>query len=253
MGAAGSAVPTAPPFPATVADGSGTMTVAGTARITGAMMVLLMAGAAFGWTRITVSGLVTDPQGLTVTGNPAWVFGPMLLAFIAVMVGSFKPKAAPIATPIYAVLEGVALGAISHMYGARYEGIVLQALLTTAGVVLAMALLYTSGKFRVTTKMRKMVMAATMGIALAYFVGIVGSLFSDSFAFWNNSGPLGIGISVVIVAVAAFNLLLDFDFIERGSAQGLPGYYNFVGALGLLTTVVWLYLEILRLLSKLRD
>lgn len=241
--------------PAAAEEGrSAVMTIRGTAIVTAAMTVLLITAAAFGWSMVVVKRveLNADKVTVSISGGSVWVIATILLAFLAVVVGSGKPKLAPFATPIYAVLEGAAIGVVSHLYGARYEGIVLQAVLTTSGVVLAMSLLYTSRWFRVTTRMWKIGIAATSGILLAYIVGMAGDMFGVDTAFWRISGPLGIAISVVVVLVAAFCLLLDFDFIERGAADNLPSYYNFVGALGLLVTVVWLYLEILRLISKVR-
>jgi uncharacterized YccA/Bax inhibitor family protein len=239
----------APPLPARG------MTVAGTARVSVLLLALILAAGVFGWNQVTeVVGITAEGERVVVGDySGVWLFAPMILALVAVLAGTFKPKLAPVAAPIYAVAEGVFLGVISHAYDARYDGIVLQAIIATAAVFLVMAALYSTRIVRVTSKMVRVVTAATMGIAVVYLVGFVGSLFGVDLRFWDQAGPLGIGISLVIVAVAAFNLMLDFDFIERGSQQNLPKTYNWVAALGLTVTIVWLYLELLRLLSRLRD
>ena len=154
--------------------------------------------------------------------------------------------------PIYAVLEGLLLGGISSLYNQRFQGLPLQAVALTFGVFIAFLIVYRMGLIRATERFRLGVVAATGGIAVMYLLSFVLGFFGVRMSFLHDSSPLSIGISLVIVAVAALNLVLDFDFIERGVEQGAPKFMEWYGAFGLLVTLVWLYLEILRLLSKLQ-
>ena len=216
----------APPLPGK------TMTIEGTARTSLFLIVLTIAAGAFGWAQVSET-LFTDDLtgqvGVAVNYSAAWLFVPMIIGLIAVLVATFKPAVAAPASIVYALAEGTALGVISHVYDSRYDGIVVQAIIATGAVFAVMATLYSTRLLR------------------------IGSMFGANLRFWDNAGPVGIVISLVIVGVAAFNLLLDFDFIERGANGRLPKNYQWVGALGLLVTLVWLYLEMLRLISKLRD
>ena len=155
--------------------------------------------------------------------------------------------------PIYALLEGLALGAISAVFEVRFPGIAIEAVSLTFGTMLVLLMAYKSGMIRVTQKFRLGVVAATGAIMLFYILEMVLGFFHVQFATINGSGPIGIGISLVIVAVAALNLVLDFDFIETGARMGAPKYMEWYSAFGLMVTLVWLYLEILRLLSKFRS
>jgi uncharacterized YccA/Bax inhibitor family protein len=169
------------------------------------------------------------------------------------MVGIFKPTTSPIAAPIYAVLEGLCLGAISQVFELRsYPGIVVNAMMLTFGVLGIMLLLYTTRTIRVTSGLVKGVAAATGAVVLVYVVDIGLSLFGIRMPLLHESGPLGIGISLVIVGIAAFNLLIDFSVVENGVSSGSPRYMEWYCGMALLITLVWLYLELLRLLSKLR-
>jgi uncharacterized YccA/Bax inhibitor family protein len=154
---------------------------------------------------------------------------------------------------VYAVAEGFFLGAISKAYESRFDGIVLQAIGATLGVFAIMLVLHTTKTLRVTDKFRRTVMGATLGLMLFYGVSLLLRLFGVEVPFLNSTGPLGIAFSVFAAVLAAFNLSLDFDFIERGSQQRMPKHMEWYAAMGLLVTLVWLYLELLRLLSKLRD
>jgi len=164
----------------------------------------------------------------------------------------FKPKASPYTAPLYAVLEGLLLGGVSALYNARFAGLPLQAVTLTFGVFAALLLVYRTGIVRVTQNFRLGVFAATGGIAIMYLLSFVLRLFGVQMAFLHDSSPLSIGISLVVVVVAALNLVLDFDFIERGVERGAPRFMEWYAAFGLLVTLVWLYLEILRLLGKLQ-
>lgn len=231
-----------------------TMTMAGVASASGVMFVFLGIAAVFGWSRVGET-VTRNEFGERVVANSfptGWVLGSILVGFALVMVCTFRPTLARYLAIPYALAEGVAVGAISHAYDIRTDGVVVQALLATAGVFLVMLVLYGLRILRATPRFVKGVVAATFGIMAVYGVGLIASLFGANLRFWDSASPLGILISLVIVAVAAFNLILDFDFIERGVAQRLPAHMEWFAALGLVVTIVWLYLELLRLLSKLQ-
>jgi uncharacterized YccA/Bax inhibitor family protein len=253
----------APPEPSTlvppISDGPVStwrpkvMTVNGVISATATLMVLLLAGATYGW-------ITSDPVSYNVDGSPQ--YGLPMAAWVGVIVGfglsillMFKPHLAKILGPVYAVAEGVFVGALSKMYESLWDGIVVQAAGATLGVFFVMLFLYRTRIIKVTEKLRSVVTAATLGVMLFYGVAFVIRLFagSDSVSFLSSPSLLGIGFSVLVAGIAAFNLLLDFDFVERGAKQGLDKNFEWYAAFGLLVTLVWLYLELLRLLSKLRE
>ena len=172
---------------------------------------------------------------------------------IAALVTVFKPTAAPITTPLYAAFEGLLLGGLSLVFEARYPGIVINAVGLTFGTLAVLLLAYSSGLIRPSENFKLGVVAATGAVALLYLVSMVLGFFGKTVPFIHDSGPIGIGFSLFVVGLAALNLVLDFDFIERGAAAGAPKYMEWFGAFGLLVTLVWLYIEILRLLAKLQD
>ena len=234
------------------------MTLGGVASASLVMFAVLLVGAAYGWTLVTQTPVLEPlPGGPTATAtidSPLIVFGALIGAFILAMVSVFKPKLARFTGVAYALLEGIFLGAISHLYNAQFDGIVAQAILATFGVFLAMLVLYGLRILRATPRFVKGVVGATFGIMFLYIGSFIFSLFTGSApSFLASASPLSIGISVIIVIVAALNLILDFDFIEQGSKNRLPAYMDWYAALGLMLTLVWLYLEMLRLLSKLRQ
>lgn len=211
----------------------------------------------------------TITWGLTTKGgvfDPAvampWVLGGGIGGFILALITIFKPKASPVTAPLYAAAEGLFLGAISAMYEASFgsangqagpfSGIVVQAIALTMAVTLVMLTLYGTRVIKVTDKLRAGIIAATGAVFLVYLASFVLSFFGIAIPYLHSSGPIGIGISLVIVGIAAFNLLLDFDLIEKGVQTGAPKYMEWYAGFALLVTLVWLYLEILRLLSKLR-
>jgi uncharacterized YccA/Bax inhibitor family protein len=219
-----------------------TMTVDGTVNKTSLLLLLLMISAAATW-------IMVDPfeaRGL--------LWGSLIVGFVVALATVFRPQWSPVTAPVYALVQGVFLGLISELYETAFElpGLVVQAIGATIGVFAVMLFLYRTRIIRVTQRFRAIVLSATLGIALFYLVSIVLSLFGVNVPFINDASPIGILISVVIVGVAALNLVLDFDFIERASQGGGPRYLEWYGAFGLLVTLVWLYLELLRLLSKLR-
>lgn len=235
-----------------------TMTLGGVSAAGLTMFVFLILGAFYGWSQVTLVPLRQALDGSTVysadMSRPFVLFGALIGAFILAMVTAFVPKAARFTAVPYALLEGVVLGMISHLYEAQSSGIVLQAILATFAVFAVMLLLYGLRILRATPKFVKGVIAATFGILLMYAAGWILSLLFHGFSpFWTSSGAFGTVISVIIVVVAALNLILDFDFIERGSQNQLPAYMDWYAAFGLMVTLIWLYLEILRLLARMRD
>lgn len=221
------------------------------------IFAFLLVGAWFGWGQVTEGAPVMTEDGLQATAeisSPVLFFGALILGFIVAMVTAFKPTIARFTAIPYGLLQGVVLGMLSHFFDISYPGIVIQAMLATFGVFLVMLVLYGLRILRATPKFVKGVIGATFGIMLMYVAGWVISMFSSSFVpFWHSSGPLGILISVVVVGIAALNLILDFDFIEQGSQNKLPAHMDWYAAFGLMVTMIWLYIEMLRLIAKLRE
>jgi uncharacterized YccA/Bax inhibitor family protein len=182
-----------------------------------------------------------------------WVFGGLIGGFIVALVTVFKKQWALLTAPMYALLEGLALGGISAIFEARFPGIVIQAVGLTFGTLFCLLMAYKSGMIKVTENFKLGVVSATGAIALFYVVSFLLSMFGISIPFIHGSGIIGIGFSLFVVAIAALNLVLDFDFIENGAARGVPQYMEWYAAFGLIVTLIWLYIEILRLLSKLRS
>lgn len=231
----------------TVVQGaSGSMTLNGTVNRTAFLLVLTLATALYPWSLYFANPETAAVGGIAIAGA--------LGGFVVALVTIFKKTWAPVTAPIYAALEGLFIGAISAVFEARYPGIVIQAVGLTFGTLAALLLAYRSGWIRVTDNFRLGVVAATGGIALLYLVNIGMRLFGfDGFGFIHDSGTVGILFSLFVVGIAALNLVLDFDFIEQGVEQRAPKYMEWYAAFGLLVTLVWLYLEILRLLSKLQS
>lgn len=238
--------------------GGDTMRLSGTLSASAILLGIVIVAAVFGWRSVdfTTSLEVVDGQLSEVrrADIPGW---SLLVVLGAVGVGiltAFKPKLARITGPIYALGMGAVAGAFSAVYDAQWDGIVIQALALTAGVFVMMLFLFATRILRVTDKMRTVIVAATGAIAIVYLVNIALRLiFDTSLPFLHDTGPIGILISLVIVGIASFNLLLDFDFVERGVQMGAPRYMEWYGAFGLMVSLIWLYLEILRLLAKLRE
>lgn len=234
------------------AVGAAAMTVQGTVNKTALCLLILMVTAAWTW-NLSIGGsgpMSTAPDPSTAM---SWTMVGLVGGFIVALVTVFKKEWAPVTAPAYAGLEGLALGGISVVFEMQYPGIVSQAVFLTFGTLGAMLFAYRSGWIQVTDKLRLGIFAATGGIALVYLVGFVMSFFGTSIPMIHGSGMVGIGFSLVVVGIAAMNLVLDFDFIEGGAAGGAPKYMEWYGAFGLMVTLVWLYLELLRLLAKLQD
>jgi len=221
------------------------MTANGTFAKTFVLFLIVLAGAAFGWQQVEVSP--TDQIQI-----PGWIWISVLVGFGLAMVCIFKPTTAPFVSPLYALVEGVFLGAISKAFESQWDGIVFQAVLATVGVFFATLALYVFGVVKVTKKFQMVVIGATLGILVMYLLTFLLSVFGVEMTFWNDPTPLGIIISVVICVVASLNLFLDYEFIRQATLKGAPKYMEWYGAFGIMVTLVWLYLEILRLLSLLR-
>lgn len=238
----------------TVIGAESRMTVAGTVNRTAILLALLLVAAAFTWSRVGV----TPPNNVEMAPAPdlaavmplLWV--GLIGGFIVSLVTIFAKKWSPWTAPLYAVLEGLALGGLSAIFELRFPGIVLPAVGLTFATLAALLLAYRSGLVRATENFKLGVVAATGGIALLYLVNLVMGFFGHSIGLIHEGGWAGIVFSLFVVTIAALNLVLDFDFIEQGAAQGAPKYMEWYGAFGLLVTLVWLYLEILRLLGKAR-
>lgn len=226
--------------------GSGVMTERGTLNKFFMLFLLVMASASLTW-KAFYDGVNIGP----------YTMGGAILGFITAMVVIFKKEWAAYLTPVYALFEGVFLGGISAIYNNVFAksapGIVTQAVLLTFGAAIAMYVLYRFRIIKVTEQFRSIIFIATAGIAIFYLLAIVLRLFHVDIAFIHEGSTLGIVFSLFVVCIAALNLLLDFDMIEKGVAAGAPKYMEWYGAFGLLITIVWLYLEILRLLSKLAN
>ena len=216
------------------------MTLSGAVNKTGFYLLLCTLTAALNWNLLY--------------SNPALASGLLSFGaiggFIAALVTIFKPTMANITAPIYAALQGLALGAVSSMYESFYDGIVIQALALTFGTLAALLLAYKSGLIKPTENFRLMVFAATGGVFFLYIISFIMSFFGGPIGFIHSNSLMGIGFSLAVVAVAALNLVLDFDFIEQAAEQGAPKYLEAYGAFSLMVTLIWLYLEILRLLAK---
>lgn len=222
-----------------------TMTLEGTVNKTGILLVCAMATAFFTW------HLFLQAQSAMAVVPLFWA--GTIGGFVFALVTAFKKEWSPVTAPIYALLEGLALGGISAMFEVRFPGIPIEAVSLTFGTLFVLLLIYRTGMIRVTQRFRLGVFAATGAIMLFYVAEMILGFFGIHFGAVNGSGAIRIGFSLVIVAVAALNLVLDFDFIERGVQAGAPKYMEWYGAFGLMVTLVWLYLEMLRLLAKFRS
>jgi len=228
------------------------MTINGTAQKTFFLLVLALGSACFTWSR-TFRFVEADPSAAIGSVAP-WVFGGAIVGLVAALVICFKHAWAPTLAPVYALAEGLFLGGVSAGFEAQYPGIVIQAVGGTFGTLACLLLAYQSGLIRPSENFKLGIAAATGGIALLYLVTFIAGLFGfPLFSSLFGSGLIGIGFSVVVVSIAALNLVLDFDFIEQAAGRGAPKYLEWYGAFALMVTLVWLYLEILRLLAKLND
>ena len=211
------------------------MTLDGTVNKTSILLALCVGGAYFGW------------------NSPGLIMPAVLIGFVIALFTIFRPKNSPYTAPAYAAIEGVALGGITMIFEAQYPGIGIQAIGLTFGILASLLFCYKSGIIKPTENFRLMIFAGTMGIFILYLVSFIMSFFGNSIGFIHSNGLFGIGFSLFVVAIASLNLVLDFDFIEEGAEKGMPKYLEWYGAFSLMVTLIWLYLEILRLLAKIRS
>lgn len=223
--------------------GGESMTLQGTVNKTGFLLFCAIATAAWTWWLAR-----TQPEAVALC-----LWGGLIGGLVFALITTFKKEWAPVTAPIYALCEGLALGGISEVLNRAYPGIALQAIGLTGAVTAVMLLLYTSGLVRATPKFTVGVIAATGGIFLFYMIGFLMGFFGHHVSLLYSNGPWGIAISVFIVIVAALNLILDFDFIETGVYSSAAKYMEWYGAFGVMVTLVWMYVEILHLLSLIRS
>ena len=231
--------------PFDIATAEARMTISGTVNRTALLLVLLVIAAGYVWAQFIGAQVFSGVSGYLLVG----VIGGLITALVTV----FKKNWSPITAPLYALFEGLMLGGISAMMESRFPGIVIQAVGLTFGTLFALLLAYRSGLIKATENFKLGVFAATGAVALVYLATWILGMFGTQIPYIHGSGTIGIIFSLVVVVIAALNLVLDFDFIEQGAANGAPKYMEWYGAFGLLVTLIWLYLEILRLLSKLRS
>ncbi len=217
------------------------MTINGTINKIGLMLLLLIAAASYTWRM--VSG--ADPGNAGVFAVIGAI-GGLIVALVTV----FRPRSSALTAPVYAILEGLFLGAISAIINAQYPGVAFQAVLLTIGTLFTMLFLYRSGRIRATPRFQRGVLMATGAVFFAYMISWILSLFGMAVGFMHSAGPLGILINLVIIVIAALNLIMDFDFIEKGAQMSAPKFMEWYGAFGLMVTLVWLYIEFLRLLAR---
>ena len=237
-----------------ISSKSNAMTIEGTVNKTGFFLTLTTATALFAWFSIQVTGTPNEIGGMV---NPGLTTMYMLVggigSFIVAMLITFKKNLAMLGGMVYCLLEGLFIGGISAFAEAYYPGIAIQAGLLTFGTLFALLGAYKTGMIKVTQNFRLGVMAATGGICLVYLLSFGMSLFGFHMPYIHEGGLIGIGFSLFVIGIAAMNLVLDFDFIEKGSKSGAPKYMEWYAAFGLIVTLVWLYIEILRLLMKLQS
>ena len=227
------------------------MTVSGAVNKTGLLVILCVLSAAWTWNRFFGAVATSPEDAMASVALPAMVGG--IGGFIIAMVTIFKKEWSAVTAPIYALLEGLVLGGVSALLEFRFHGIAIQAVALTLGVLVAMLVAYRTGIIKVTDKLRLGIVAATGGIAVFYFLQFILGFFGIHFTTINGATPIGIGFSILVVIIAALNLVLDFDLIENGARYGAPKYMEWYSAFALMITLVWLYFEILRLLSKVRS
>ena len=218
------------------------MTLQGTVNKTSFLILLTMAAAMWSWGQFAETGTAS-----------IWTLGAAIGGFVVALITMFKKEWSSVTAPLYALFEGVFLGALSAMVNASYPGIAIQAVTLTFGTLAGLLLAYKSGAIKVTENFKLGIVAATGGIAIFYLIAMVIGFFGIHMPLINSNGPMGIVFSLVVVVIAALNLVLDFDFIENACRNNAPKYMEWFAGFGLLVTLVWLYVEILRLLIKLQS
>ena len=226
-------------------DAASRMTLSGTVNKTGILLLCALATAAWVWNLYLHSHNMAAVAPLLVLGG----IGGLVVAFVTI----FKKEWSAVTAPIYALLEGLVLGGLSAAVDVRYPGVAMEAVGLTFGTLFVLLLAYRSGLIKVTQRFALGVVAATGGIMLFYFAEMILGFFGVHFATLNGAGPIGIGFSLFVVAIASLNLVLDFAFVEQGVHVGAPKYMEWYAAFGIMVTLVWLYLEMLRLLAKINS
>jgi uncharacterized YccA/Bax inhibitor family protein len=225
-----------------ISDLSRSMTIQGTVNKTFLMLIFVLIPAAWTWNLFFNSGT----PGVVIP----WLIVGIIGGFIVALITIFKKQWAVVTAPLYSVLEGLAIGGISASAEAQFPGIVIQAVTLTFGTLFCLLLAYKSGLIKATENFKLGVAAATGGIALIYIITLLLSFFGIRMPYIHENGIISIGISFFVVIIAALNLVLDFDFIENGASSGVPKFMEWYAAFGLMVTLIWLYLEMLRLLAK---
>ena len=217
------------------------MTIGGTVNKTFLSLLILVGSAYYSWTNIGIANVLLFPS--------------LLISIIVAIITIRNKHWSPTTVPIYAVLQGIFLGVISNMFNSMYEGIVITAVSYTLCILFALLSIYRLGLIKATENFKLGIAAATGGIALLYIINFVMSFFGSGIPLMdiNNASMMSIGFSVFVIIIAALSLVVDFDFIEEGAEKGAPKYMEWFGAFGLMVTLVWLYLEILKLLAKLNS
>lgn len=231
------------------------MRVSGTVTATTVLLLILMVAGVFGWNAVDIvqTGVLPNGDKTFTADTPSWIFFSWIATLGLAIVTILKPRVARFTAPLYAVCEGMMLGSISAIFEASYPGIVVQAVLLTFGVFFTMLVMFATGTIRVTQKLRMCVIASMFAIMFVYLADIIAGLFGASMPLVDSSSPWGIGFSLLVVVVASLNLLLNFDFVKWAIDNKAPRYMEWYAGFGLMLALVWLYLEILRLLSKLRN
>ena len=229
------------------------MTIEGTINKTGFLAILALLTAGYVWNIFfTTLGETGNNYAAAAQAVMPWMIGGMIGGLVFMLVTCFKQSWSPVTSVIYVLLEGLFLGGLSAVLEAQFPQIVIQAVALTFGTLICMLLGYKLGVIRVTAKFAAGIMAATGAIALIYLISIVLSFFGMNMPLIHGNGVIGIGFSLFVVTIAALNLVLDFELVNQGAKHGAPKYMEWYAAFGIMVTLVWLYIEILRLLSKLR-
>lgn len=228
----------------------GSMTLKGTVDKSIVLFLTLLAPAVWIWNKMG-----GDPEYAINNGVQTYMYGGLIIGLISILIMSFKKSWSPYLAPVYAAAEGVLLGALSMFFEAMFPGIVMQAVAITMGIFALMLVLYKTNVLRATPMFTKVIYIATAGVGIFYLLMMVLNLFGvhGLSSFYAGSSPMSIGLSVLIAGIAAFNLIMDFTFIEEASNAGAPKYMEWYAGVGLLATLIWLYIEILRLLAKLQS
>lgn len=244
----------APPPAGTVID-EDVMRVGGVASATGILLAVCFIAAFFGWQAVHIETArnIAGETVVVATKIPGWLWPAWIIGFVLAIVTVMKPAIARVTGVLYVIAQGLAMGAISKIFDAQYNGIVAQALFLTGAVFVIMLGLFTTGAIKVTDKLRTGIIVATVAVLAVYLISWIVSFFGVRNPAVFDAGPIGILFSLVVVGIAAMNLLLDFDFVQRAVAARAPRHMEWYAAFGLMVTLIWLYLEILRLLAKLRE